>query len=82
MDRRIKIIDKLGRDLRKISVRYNCAVLTMNQFTRRVQFRSNASESSKEQSQYELIPRLGQTWRNHLDTCISFIGDQYKGRYI
>ena len=80
MDRRIKIIDKLARDLRKISVQYNCAVLTVNQLTRRIQRYSDSSDSTPETSQFHLIPRLGQTWRNRIDSSINLIGDHELGR--
>lgn len=80
MDRRIKIIEKLARDLRKISVRYNCAVLAVNQLTRRVQLCPDSVNSPPDTPQYHLIPRLGQTWRNHIDSSINLIGEHGTGR--
>ena len=80
IERRIKIIDKLARDLRKISVQYNCAVLTVNQLTRRIQLISDTSDSATGTPQYHLIPRLGQTWGNSIDSSIDLLGDHTTGR--
>lgn len=83
-ERRTKIIEKLVRDLRKISVRYNCAVLIINQVTRKMMTGPDSmdTDASKNIPQYQLIPMLGQIWRNHVDSSIYLSGDCEKGRYI
>lgn len=79
-DKRAKIIDKLVHDLRKFSVRHNCAIFTVNQLTRKRITISDSESQSK--SQYQFIPMLGQSWRNHLDSSIYLSGDCEKGRYF
>ena len=80
-DRRTKVIDKLARDLRALSVRYNCAVVTVNQLTRKMVLNSDPESSITESMpQYQFIPMLGQAWRNHVDSSIFLGGDHEKGR--
>jgi len=79
MDKRLKTVNKFARDLRKISNKYDCAVLTINQFTRKLKMQSGSSQSSNSPV-FQLVSSLGATWRNHLDTCINLNGDANCGR--
>ena len=80
LEKRIKIIEKLARDLRKLSCRYNCVVLTINQLTKKLRPASEFNSPMPTDPQYQLVPSLGQTWRNNVDSSIFFTGDDSKGR--
>ena len=77
IEKRMRITDKLARDLRKLACRHNCAILTINQLTSKINLHS---ESTKESAKF-LVPNLGHSWANHLDWKILFSGDDEKGRY-
>lgn len=80
MEKRIKIIEKLAKDLRKLSSHYDCVILTINQLTRKLRSTNEFSSPVATDPQYQLVPSLGQTWRNNIDSTIFFSGDDVKGR--
>lgn len=80
IEKRVKIIEKLSSDLRKFSSRYDCVVLTINQLTRKLRITTESNSASSIDSQYQLVPSLGQTWRNNIDSSIYLSGDEFKGR--
>lgn len=79
IERRMKIITKLANDLRCMANKYSCAVLTVNQLTRKMQPNPDTSDPQNKFI-YQPIPSLGQTWRNHLDTSIFLKNDGLDGR--
>lgn len=73
------MIEKFAKDLRRLSIRHDCSVLTVNQFTKKT--RSNTeSHDSDGTFIFHFVPFLGQAWRNNVDTSISLSGDDSKGR--
>lgn len=79
IEKRIRIINKLANDLRCIANKYNCAVLTVNQLTRKMQPNPDTADLENKFI-YHPIPSLGQTWRNHMDTSIFLKNDEFNGR--
>jgi hypothetical protein len=73
IDARIQLINKLARDLRRLAATFNCAIVSINQMTTKRFIIQNAEpEKEKEEiSQFRSVPSLGNTWHNHIDTCIS-----------
>lgn len=80
IEKRIKIVEKLASDLRILSSRYDCVVLAINQLTRKLLSSSEYSFPALTDPQYQLVPCLGQTWRNNIDSTIFLNGDDVKGR--
>jgi len=80
IEKRIKIIEKLAKDLRKLSSRYDCVILAINQLTRKLRSTPEYSFPALTDPQYQLVPSLGQTWRNNVDSTIFLNGDDSKGR--
>jgi hypothetical protein len=77
MDKRLKTVTKLAFDLRQLSSEYNCAVLTINQFTRKIRITGNSNEA---ENRNQFTTSLGITWRSHIDTCIYLNGNDISGR--
>lgn len=73
IDQRLRVVNKLGRDLRLLAARLNCAVLTVNQMTTKMAV-DRPSQPSRpadySPSVYRAVPSLGHTWEAHLDTSI------------
>jgi RecA/RadA recombinase len=61
LQKRIKLINKFGKDLRRLSAKFNCAILTVNQMTTKIVVSSNPinSDKSKLKSNYKIVPSLG-----------------------
>lgn len=81
-DRKRKIIDKFALDLRRLSARYNCAIFTTNQLTRKLITNAENLDSSLPESslEYQSIPMLGRIWGSHVDTRICLNHNFERGR--
>jgi hypothetical protein len=62
IEKRIAVIDKLGRDLRFIAQKYICAVLCINQMTTK-----RLKPHGDREEQYVNLPSLGQSWSENVD---------------
>lgn len=80
IEKRVKIIGKLTNDLRKLASRYDCAILAVNQLTRKICPNAEPNSPSSINAHYQFVPSLGQTWRKNIDFSIILNGDELKGR--